>query len=472
MPRTTADAQITTKAARDRLPEQHEPHWRGIEGGLALGYRKGVAGGSWMARLRVGGGYLKASFGRADDTLKPDGDRVLDYRQAQAKAIAWAARQQRIAAGEEPEAEIKTRKAYTVADAAADYLADYEARGGKAVKTTATAIAAHIAPTFGTVAVGRLRRIAVRDWHRALAAAPPRRRRSKANPGTTPPSKGLEPPTNPEAIRARQATANRLLTILKALLNHARAEGKATCPADAWSLVKPFKNADSAKVRYLSPEETTRLINAAGSDFWVLVTAALLTGCRYGELAAMKVGAFEVAQDEETGTERGLVFIPESKSGKPRHIALTNEGRDFFVQHTVGRARDQLLFAREAMAKQATRDRPAEMHRVGWKDSDQFRAMAAACTAGRIEPAVSFHILRHTYASRLAKNGVGMQVIAIQLGHASTRMTEKHYAHLAPNYVADEVRSRFGTLGLNPMHTVVTPFRLPQAGERADNRVT
>jgi hypothetical protein len=40
--------------------------------------------------------------------------------------------------------------------------------------------------------------------------------------------------------------------------------------------------------------------------------------------------------------------------------------------------------------------------------------------------------LRHTYASALAMQGVPMAVIAAQLGHSDTRMTEKHCAHLAP----------------------------------------
>jgi hypothetical protein len=34
-----------------------------------------------------------------------------------------------------------------------------------------------------------------------------------------------------------------------------------------------------------------------------------------------------------------------------------------------------------------------------------------------------------------------MGVIAAQLGHSDTRMTEKHYAHLAPSYVADTIRA-------------------------------
>ena len=40
-----------------------------------------------------------------------------------------------------------------------------------------------------------------------------------------------------------------------------------------------------------------------------------------------------------------------------------------------------------------------------------------------------------------------MGVIAAQLGHADTRMTERHYAHLAPNYVAETVRASLPKFG-------------------------
>jgi integrase len=41
-----------------------------------------------------------------------------------------------------------------------------------------------------------------------------------------------------------------------------------------------------------------------------------------------------------------------------------------------------------------------------------------------------------------------LQVVAANLGHADTRMTEKHYAHLAPNYVAQVIRATMPKLGL------------------------
>src|SRR5262249_37097686 len=83
-----------------------------------------------------------------------------------------------------------------------------------------------------------------------------------------------------------------------------------------------------------------------------------------------------------------------------------------------------------------------------WGRSHQQRPLNDASKIAKISPPVTFHVLRHTHASHLAMKGVGLGVIAAQLGHADTRMTEKHYAHLAPSYVADTIRAHFPTLGI------------------------
>ena len=57
----------------------------------------------------------------------------------------------------------------------------------------------------------------------------------------------------------------------------------------------------------------------------------------------------------------------------------------------------------------------------------------------------------------LAMRGVPLGVIAAQLGHQDTRMTEKHYAHLAPSYVAETIRAQFPILGVADQ-TVVIPI--------------
>ena len=76
-----------------------------------------------------------------------------------------------------------------------------------------------------------------------------------------------------------------------------------------------------------------------------------------------------------------------------------------------------------------------------WQKSEQARPMAEACTRAKIKPAISFHILRHTWASHAVMNGVPLLVVAKNLGHADTRMVEKHYGHLAPSFIADAIRA-------------------------------
>ena len=69
--------------------------------------------------------------------------------------------------------------------------------------------------------------------------------------------------------------------------------------------------------------------------------------------------------------------------------------------------------------------------------------MKEAVEGAGIEP-VTFHQLRHTYASRMVMKGAPLAVVAAQLGHADTRMAEKHYAHLCPSWVSDTVRATMG----------------------------
>lgn len=47
--------------------------------------------------------------------------------------------------------------------------------------------------------------------------------------------------------------------------------------------------------------------------------------------------------------------------------------------------------------------------------------------------------MRHTYASHLAQAGVDLLTISKLLGHADTRITSKHYAHLADKTLAAAV---------------------------------
>ena len=60
----------------------------------------------------------------------------------------------------------------------------------------------------------------------------------------------------------------------------------------------------------------------------------------------------------------------------------------------------------------------------------------------------NFHGLRHTWASHAVMNGVPLLVVAKNLGHRDTTMVERHYGHMAEDYVVKAIRAdapRFGT---------------------------
>lgn len=404
------------RAARLRLPVQHKPFWRSLEPGQALGYRKGPKGGVWLARLFLGHGrYAEAKLGPADD--EPDIPKALDLSAATTTARQWcAARLKAIALDETP---APPPSLYSVKHAIDDYLEDYKARG-RGLRTVQAAINIHVLPALGSIPLADLTTKRIRQWHHGLAAKPARLRTGRlAKSANHRPA-----PVTPDEIRARRSTANGILTILKAALNFAFNEGKVASDA-AWRKAKPFKGVDAPRIRYLSADEALRLVNSSQGDFRQLVRAALLTGCRYGELTALTASDLDLAA--------GTILIRHAKAGKSRHCILTEEAKTFFEAAAAGKAGGQLLFTRAGES---------------WKQSEQSRPMRAACTAAKITPAVSFHILRHTHGSLLAMAGTPLPVIAHQLGHADTRITEKHYAHLAPSYVADEIRARMPKLGI------------------------
>ncbi len=126
------------------------------------------------------------------------------------------------------------------------------------------------------------------------------------------------------------------------------------------------------------------------------------------------------------------VFVAQSKSGKARHVVLTDEGQRFFSALVVGRPSDALMLVKA--------------DGTAWGASHQIRPMEEACKIAKIAKA-GFHALRHTAASHNVMNGVPLPVVAQNLGHADSSMTEKHYAHLAPNYVAETIRKFAPTFG-------------------------
>jgi integrase len=157
-----------------------------------------------------------------------------------------------------------------------------------------------------------------------------------------------------------------------------------------------------------------------------MVQVALLTGCRYSELANLRVSDYN--------PDAGTIQVRITKTGKPRHVILTEDGQRYVEGVTAGRDPEDLML-KKANGKP-------------WARSHQARPLREACKRAKIKPSANFHALRHTYASHALMGGVPLQVIAENLGHSDTRMVEKHYGHLAPSYRAERIRAGTPTLGV------------------------
>jgi len=424
MARTVRNAKLDSRSARTKLAARREPYWVVISKGCALGYRKGANGGTWIARHRDDAGKQRYhSLGAADDALDVDGGGLcLAYAEAQAHADNWFKLASRGFENTEPRT-----GPYTIKDALTDYMTAYRRKGGKAADRMQWAIDALILPSLGNIATTKLSRRRIEEWHEGLANAAPRLR---TKPGNEQKFRTVE--GGPEVQRRRKSSANRILTILKAALNLAHYERKIATD-DAWRPVKAFRGADACRVRYLNDDESRRVVNACSPEFRPLVQSALLTGCRYGELRAL------TAQDYNA--DAGTIHIRESKSGKARHVVLSGEGQAFFASAVAGKPSNSLIFTKADGA--------------AWGDSHQQRPFKAACLAAKVE-SLTFHELRHSYASRLVMAGTPLAVVATQLGHSDTRMVEKHYGHLAPSYVALTIRNNFSAMGIVEGSNVVS----------------
>lgn len=411
---TVQHAKLESVTARARLKRKSQPHWHMLVPGRAhLGWQRGKedAFGRWVLRRYVHDKYQRTPLGKADDRDEADGQHVLSFAQAESKARAML-----LAPGGGKVHRLTVRQAFD------RYVAHKEALH-QPVGDLRSRGRAHILPTLGNLCVEELDAAHLRRWLATLASMAAQVRPKKGKVQWQP------APVTEEDKRRRMASANRVLTMLKAMLNHAFDEGHVSNQAAWGRKLKPFRDVDVARVRYLSIAEAKRLLNACEPDFRALLRGALESGCRYSELARLEVHDFNV--------DVGTLTIRKSKGkGKPRHVVLTQDGWKFFKQHTAGRSGNALMFTHADGA--------------GWKASEQGRLMDDANEHARLKPPISFHGTRHTWASLSVMAGVPLLVVAKNLGHSDTRMVEKHYGHLAPSFIAEAIRAgapRFGGSG-------------------------
>jgi integrase len=376
MARQARDARLETREARKRLPvsKNNEALWKQIHRGLFAGYYKGTNGGTWYMRRRIEKDgkkiYEKTRLGIADDYQDADGISVLSYTQATRLIFEKAGQS------------VVTPQNYTVQQASDDYLAWFKAHS-KSYDTTKKTVDAHILPKFKNRKLDSLTTAELTKWHQGLVTA------------------REIPEDDPDALRRYRSTANRVLTVFKALLNHAWRHEKVK-DNSAWQKVKPFPNVDGSRKIFLSQAQCKKLINVTQGDFRALIQAALYTGARSGELAILRVKDLDATE--------GTLNLQDGKTGA-RVIFLADEGNKFFQRQVLGKHPDELILTQNGQP---------------WGKSHHIRAFNHAAKAAELPAETSFYALRHTYVSLAAKNGTPLQVLAENVG-TSVRMIESNY---------------------------------------------
>jgi integrase len=236
----------------------------------------------------------------------------------------------------------------------------------------------HILPRFGDFKLSKVRTEDIDRWQSD--------RIGKASPGTV----------RKEMMR------------LKHLLN---------C-AVKWRYIKdsPAKGLQTVKmppgrVRYLTPEERTVLLNQARPDLRLYIEVALQTGARRGELCGLRWTNVDMRMR--------TVTFPKTKNGDCRTVPMTDTL--FRLLYNLPRPLDQNASVFPPMSPDAIT--------IG------FRRLVSGLGLSNLK----FHDLRHDVASTLTMAGVPQRTVMEILGHKDPRMTLR-YQHLSPDHLRDAIK--------------------------------
>jgi len=189
------------------------------------------------------------------------------------------------------------------------------------------------------------------------------------------------------------------------------------CLERDWNFERvPFQKAARKLPRILSPEEVERLFEACPN---LKHRAVLMTG--YG--CGLRISETLSLRPEHIDSSRMVIRVEQGKGRKDRDVMLPSH----------------LLEVLRAYWRQY---RPAtwlfEGQHRGQPLSEKTIQTIFHDTRRRagITKRVSFHTLRHSFATHLLEDGVNVRIIQALLGHRSLTSTQI-YVHLARNYLSD-----------------------------------
>ncbi len=210
------------------------------------------------------------------------------------------------------------------------------------------------------------------------------------------------------------ATAKHCLVLTRQIFNKAAAWGM-------YSGANPVKQVkmpalQNQRVRFLSYEEAEGLLEVLKGREKIhdMTLLSLHTGMRAGEI-------FDL-QCHDLNFSHGIINIMDPKNGEARQAYMTESVRKMLLNRTADLAPDEYIFKNQSGSPYSEipkdyRETADKLFNKGIKDPRQR---------------VTFHTLRHTFASWLALRGESLLVIKELLGHKTLAMTMR-YAHLMPD---------------------------------------
>lgn len=235
-----------------------------------------------------------------------------------------------------------------------------------------------------------------------------------------------------ERVHLSEKTISNHLTLLIAMLHAAQRWGWLRKVPE---IRKPEVRMHRKDFRYLrTQEDIDRFLRAArdhGELTFVLYATAVWTGAREGELAALEWA--------DVDFEQRLITIQRSfdgptKSDDVRHVPILDPLLKVLRRwRTLGAGRHVFPNANGRMFTPSAWIFQEVLHRV----LERAGLPPTRAPNGKLRRHITFHGLRHTFASHWMMNGGALFRLQKILGHKSSQMTER-YAHLAPTAFRDD----------------------------------
>jgi integrase len=193
----------------------------------------------------------------------------------------------------------------------------------------------------------------------------------------------------------------------------------------------------------LSDEQVQRIYEAASPPFGGGVVLGAALGLRAAEAAGLTADRIDwlrrtVRIDRQWSQAGG--WAPPKTRASTRTIPVAGEVLEVLAAHIV----EFGLGGERSIVHWAHVGRDGPMHHMAWA-----RAMRSA-VAGADLAGVSFHDLRHHYASKLIAAGCSVKAVQCALGHEKASTTLDTYGHLWPGD-DDRLRAAVGTTWKRPV---------------------